>query len=141
MTQSADPEPVSSRPQRDLRLIFFVLIGLCFLFIAGYVQRQQEMGAVLEAIAAKQQQIDEDVRTQQELLAALEDSKDPAQVAAAARDELGMVLPGDQVIVPIEPPPTPTLTVAQVQAQVQPRVVVEPPWRQWMDLIFSSGGR
>ena len=141
MTQSAGPEPISRQPQRDLRLIFFVLIGLCLLFVVGYVQRQQEMDAALEEVAAKQAQIDEDVRTQQELLSALEDSKDSAQVAAIARDELGMVLPGDQVIVPIEPPPTPTLTVLQTQAQAQPRAVVQPPWQQWLDLIFSSGGR
>lgn len=82
---------------------------------------------------------DENLQLQRDLEAARSD----AAVEALAREELGLVMPGDKAIVLLPPSnalsrPLGSTATAASSAPAAPAI---PPWRQWWDHFFGPGPR
>lgn len=92
--------------------------------IDGYRARQQVVAAVQEITTLQHQNL----ALQAELNSALHES----EIGRIARNELGLIRPGDRPIVLIWPdgiPPTP--------ARNAPSTPAEPRWRDWLGLFFD----
>jgi cell division protein FtsB len=123
--------------RRGVRVLIFVLIGLCILFVIGYVQRLSAKEAVRSEIVMLEHEI---VRAEQRkmLLAdTLQRVDEPAYVGRIARDDLGLVQEGDRPLMVIDPPATPTPIVVRPTPTPAP-AAGEPNWERWLNLIFPG---
>ena len=119
--------------------MIFVLLGLCLLFVVGYVQRLAAKEVVEVQIAQLKRDIKRAEGRQAVLLEEQKKVNDAAHVAKVARDDLGFVQEGDKPIVVIEPPATPKAPTLAPSAARTP-VITDPNWRQWLDLVWPGGG-
>jgi cell division protein FtsB len=123
--------------RRVVGVIIVVLIGLCLLFVVGYVQRLAEKEAVLAEISALEQQITEAEVRNAVLAKELAQANDDAHIAAIARDALNLVQEGDQLITLIDPPAG-GATDQTAPLAVREPVNTQPNWQRWLDLVFAS---
>ena len=124
--------------RRNLRPLLVVLILLCMLFVAGYIDRIRQR----EALEAEQVRWEE--RTAEAELRGLQLAKElaeidsPAYLEKRARDDMGLTLPGEDVIVVLEN--RNAATEAEAAAAASPPAANElrtfPIWRQWADLFW-----
>jgi hypothetical protein len=107
------------------------------LFVAGYIDRIRQREA-LEAERARWE-----VRTAEAELRGLQLAKElaeidsPAYLEKRARDDMGLTLPGEDVIVVLEN--RNAATAAAATAAAPPAVTEQrtfPIWRQWADLFW-----
>ncbi len=133
--QSLVSSPASAMSRRNWRLIIFGMIGLCLLFVAGYVQRAGEQAQVAADIVAVKADIA--LARQRQLLLAdeLAQIDAPARIAALARDDFGYVQPDDKPIVVVAPP----VMVAPTAVLPTPTPVTKagaaPNWQQWLQVL------
>jgi cell division protein FtsB len=120
-------------------VIIVVLIGLCLLFVGGYVQRLSEKAAVEAEIVRMERQIAE-ARVRNAVLAKeLTQVNDDAHIAAIARDALNLVQEGDQLITIVEAAaPVEQAAAAPPAGAARPPVSADPNWRRWADLLFPT---
>jgi cell division protein FtsB len=130
--------PIGNQIRRNSRLIGVGALVLCLLFVAGYVQRSADKAAVEAEMSALQVEIAQARVKQAVLQDELEQIEQPRAIDAAARNDLGLILRGDQPIVVLEPP--------AAAAPVPPPVAAEPlapadapDWLDWLGDIFSFG--
>jgi cell division protein FtsB len=138
MTLPATQPATASAPaaRRVVGVVIIVLIGLCLLFVAGYVQRLAEKEAVAAEIAALEQQIAEAQVRNAVLTQELATVNDDAHVAAIARNALNLVQEGDQLITLIDAPAVAAVQPAASSARAP--VSTRPNWQRWLDLIFPA---
>ena len=134
--QTADEIATPSR--RVVGIILVVLIGLCLLFVAGYVQRLAEKEAVAAEMAALEQQIAQAKVRNAVLAKELAQANDDAHVAAVARNALNLVQEGDQLIMLLDPPAAAAAGAAPLAPDVvQAPANTQPNWQRWFDLVFA----
>jgi cell division protein FtsL len=116
--------------------LLFVLIVLCLLFVVGYASRLTEQTRLQVAIARQEARIVQAQQKQARLQAELTHVQSDAYVEQVAREQLGMVQPGDQLVIRVAPPPE------AVQPAPEPSVTamspMPPPWQQWLELFWPS---
>lgn len=122
-----------------MRLLIVLLVGLCALFVIGYLQRLAVREGVQQEIAGAEAQVASARQRQAELMEKLTESENPYLVAQLARDSIGMVQEGDQPIVVLAPAPTPEPVVTPAPVEVV-APVARPVWRQWLELLAPVEG-
>jgi cell division protein FtsB len=123
----------STRPY-SLPIAIFILA--CLLFVVGYASRRAELTKLqLSALAWQQRMADAEAK-QAALREQLNYVQREAYVYEVARNRLGMVQPGDELIIPVAPPSTPLLLPLPDSLGRQP--VNLPVWRQWLELFQLS---
>ena len=129
------PSTPDAADRRNLRLIIFALIGLCLLFVAGYVQRLAAKEVVEGQVVALQAKIVAAERRTAILQDQLAGINSPAYVAKVARDDLGLVQEADLPIVVLDPPATATPAAgAEVMSEAgTPAETAN--WRLWWELV------
>jgi cell division protein FtsB len=129
------PSTPDAADRRNLRLIIFALIGLCLLFVVGYVQRLAAKEAVEAQVIALQAKIGEAERRTAILQDQLADINSPAYVAKVARDDLGLVQAADVPIVVLDPPATATPAAGAETASDEGAPAETANWRLWWELV------
>ena len=132
-----DSRVFRSRPLFNATQVVLVLvIAGAIVFAIDYNNRVQAGRMVGSGEEALQSQVDREATRQVELQATLEYVTSDDYVAAYARNEGGMLLPGEHRIVPMlqEATPVPTPTPPSMSAPVtQAR-----PWQAWWRLLTDA---
>jgi cell division protein FtsB len=126
-----------------LALIVLILFGL--FFVAGYAGRLAERARLEGELVGWQSRVVQAQGRQAQLQAQLAYVQSDAHIHKQAREQLGMVLPDDEVVIVVErtpaaPTPTPLATPAPV---VHAPAAETPVWRLWWELFLPapSGGQ
>ena len=145
MNAGHTPARTSARRRTPLvRLVLLVLIGLCILSVISYSSRLQRLGAVMEDIAHWEQEIAEAEQRNAELEAELAAADSPDSLAAIARGDLGLTMPGDTVIVVVETTPAPAIVAPDAPAGEESEALSTPAetglpvWRQWLEIFADE---
>ena len=141
---------MAKKPQRDTgtpekrnpRLLIFMLIGLCILFVISYASRRIENSRVQAEVIAMDSDIAQSQRNQAELEAQLEFVESDAYVDQVARNELGLAKPGDSVIIVLPAIENPSAEQDVEDANslaTAPQASTDlPNWRQWLQLFTQD---
>jgi cell division protein FtsB len=132
-----DSKVFRARPLFSAPQVIFVLVIAGAIIIAVDLNNRAQVGrAVGNGQEALQSQVDREATRQVELQATLEYVTSDDYVAAYARNEGGMILPGERRIVPLlqeaTPAPTPTPPPTPDPA-LQAR-----PWQAWWRLLTDA---
>lgn len=137
-TQTAPPAASIER-HRSPRLYIVILVILCVLFVAGYLQRlstldeiQRQVAAMHDSVAASEQRganLKEEVGKVQDL----------DYLALMARDDMGLVQEGDLPVVIYDAPPAAQTPESHSVTSTQP--LEKPIWQQWLDLLLPGSTR
>jgi cell division protein FtsB len=126
-----------SGPSYVQRLALFGLIAFCILFLLGYASRLAERARLQAEMLAWAGRIDQARQEQAVLGAQLAYVQSDAYIHEQARNELDLVLPGDELVIRIQPTPAPPVALqVEVQPPVTPTTV--PIWRQWFELFLPT---
>jgi cell division protein FtsB len=124
---------------RNPRLLILLLVALCAVFVVGYFDRTSRLDATRQSVAEMRQQVAGSRQRNANLQDELKRVEDPYYLALLARDDIGLVQEGDLPVVVyegrLEAPPDPLTEQAAA-----PGSAVEPPWQQWLELIFPTSG-
>jgi cell division protein FtsB len=126
-----------SAPLQSQRLVLFALIVFCLLFLVGYASRLAEQARLQAEIAGWEARITQAQQEQALLQVQLEHVQSDAFVHERARNELGLVLPGDELIIRLEQQPA-LLASAPATGEPAVRPTDKPNWRQWLDLFWPT---
>jgi cell division protein FtsB len=126
-----------SGPSPSQRLVLFALIVFCLLFLVGYASRLAERARLQAEIAGWQARMAQAQQEQALLQAQLDYVQSDAFVHERARNELGLVLPGDELVIRLEQK---AALPASAPATGEPAVrsAGKPTWRQWLDLFWPA---
>jgi cell division protein DivIC len=75
----------------------------------------------------------ENVQLQQQI----EDARSDAAIEVIAREQLGLVRPGDHPLIVAQDGTAVTAAAASTPAPAPPPAPTPPTWRQWLDLFFG----
>ena len=117
-------------PKRNARILWTIVLSIFLLFLISYAGRlassaylEAEIDRQIAALAAAKDQ-------QQALQQQLAYVRSDAYIEEVARNELGMVQPGDELLIVVEGPDT------LLDAQAIDTAALEPPfWQQWLDRL------
>lgn len=137
-TQTASPAPVPNR-NRSPRLYIVILVILCVLFIAGYLQRLATLDEIQQQVVAMRASVAVSEQRGANLTEELARVQDPYYLALQARDDLGLVQEGDLPVVVYDAPPAEK--VPESLPATTPNPSDSPIWQQWLDLLLPSPAR
>jgi hypothetical protein len=123
-----------------LRLALIVLILFGLLFVAGYASRLAERARLEGELIGWQARVVQAQGRQAQLQAQLAYVQSDAHTHKQAREQLGMVLPEDELVILVERTPTaatPT-PLAAPATPLQPLPVETPIWRLWWELFLPA---
>lgn len=127
--------PIEQERRRNPRFLILLLVFLCGLFVAGYVERLSR----LEAMQARVDEVSREIVESQQRHANLSEEllrvQDPSYLALRARNDLGLAPEGEVPVAIYDGKPTPVVTPA-ASSQQDRLPMVEQPWQQWLELIF-----
>ena len=133
-TPSATPSTANSPRTSHLALI--VMIGLCLLFIVSYAGRVVQR-TYLEADTVHWEAKIAQAEANTFVLAAERSYvESDAYIQEKARNELGLVQPGDALVIVVPSTPTPVITPAALEESVQNTEKAN--WQQWLDLFVPA---
>jgi len=133
-TPSATPSTANSPRTSHLALI--VMIGLCLFFIVSYAGRVVQR-TYLEAETVRWEAKIAQAEANTFVLAAERSYvESDAYIQEKARNELGLVQPGDALVIVVPSTPTPVITPAAVEESVQNTEKAN--WQQWLDLFVPA---
>lgn len=139
MSTQATSSTASRERQRSPRLYIVLLMILCVLFIAGYLQRLTTLGEVQQQIAAMHARIVVSEQRKASLQMELARVQNTEYVASLARDEMGLVQEGDLPIVVYDVPPP--AEAVETRAPTTAPSSEKPIWQQWLDLLLPDVAR
>ncbi len=135
-TASGATSPVR---HRSPRLYIILLVILCVLFVAGYLQRLSTLESIRQQVADMREQVAASEQRRANLEEQLAQVQDPYYLALMARDDIGLVQEGDLPVVVYDGPP------AEEVPENQPATALsasdKPIWQQWLDLIMQGNAR
>jgi len=135
-TASGATSPVR---HRSPRLYIILLVILCVLFVAGYLQRLSTLESIRQQVADMREQVAASEQRRANLEAQLAQVQDPYYLALMARDDIGLVQEGDLPVVVYDGPPAEE--VPENQPATAPSASDKPIWQQWLDLIMQGNAR
>lgn len=126
--------------ERSSRLLLFVLMGFCLLFIISYTSRLVEYSRSQALLSHWDERIEQAKERQADLVAQREFVYSDDYVDRIAREDLGLAKPGDNVIVVIpDAENTSGLTEAEISTTDQPQDLIQMPiWQQWLELFRQN---
>lgn len=117
--------------------IILLLVVIAAMFIVLDLNRRAKDGRLVGAGAeALRAELDEEVTRQVELQATLEFVQSDEYVAIYAREQGGMLLPGEKRIVPLKVDATPA-PAPQPQPTPDPALYARP-WQAWWSLLSDA---
>lgn len=120
-----------SNPKRNPRILWTIVLLFCLLFAVTYGERLATK-AYLEATLVRQRAaIAQAKQRHQALQQQLAYVQSDAYIEETARNELGMMLPGDELLVIVESPPR---TLAANEG-VESMTVSPPFWQEWLQQL------
>ncbi|MEZ4732482.1 MAG: septum formation initiator family protein [Caldilineaceae bacterium] len=119
-----------STPKRNPRILWFLVLFLCLFFVISYGGRLATKARLEAEIAGQVARIEQAEQHQQALQQQLAYVRSDAYVEATARNELGMVRPGDEVLIVVEGPPP-----VAAESTVTPPAVAPPFWQEWLQRL------
>lgn len=126
-----------ARPFLSLPQVILVVAAVAAIVIALDLNRRAEAGRLVGAgEEALRVQIEREATRTVELQVTLEYVSSDDYVAAYARNEGGMILPGERRIVPLLLEATPVPTLAPVVEQGLP--IEARPWQAWWHLLTDA---
>ncbi len=137
-TQTAPP-PASIERHRSPRLYIVILVILCVLFIAGYLQRLSTLDEIQHQVATMRDSVAASEQRGADLKAEMGKVQDLDYLALMARDDMGLVQEGDLPVVVYDAPPAAEAPENPQTPSTQP--LEKPIWQQWLDLLLSSPAR
>ena len=127
------------------RLVLLVLIGLCILFVTSYSSRLQRLAQVEGEIDYWKQEIAGEEQRNAELTAEIGSVDSPDYRDEIAREDLGLSMPNDTVIILVEATPAAAFSdspapVASAGAEMPPAPTEtgKPVWRQWLAVLTAE---
>lgn len=119
-------------PPLALRLAAVLVVPLLLYALVGTGQKALDNYRLNQDADAMRGQVqalrDENIQLQQQI----EEARSDTAIEAIARDQLGLIKPGDRPVVLISNAPQQTAA-----APPPPPANPPPPWRQWWDYFFS----
>jgi len=134
-TQTASPAPSIDR-NRSPRLYIVILVILCVLFVAGYLQRLATLDEIQGQAVAMRASVAASEQRGANLTEELARVQDPYYLALRARDDLGLVQEGDLPVVIYDAPPAEEVPESLPATASGPSD--SPIWQQWLDLLLPS---
>ena len=117
-----------SNPKRNSRLLWTLVLSLFLLFVVSYAGRLAAKTYLEGALARQVVALEAAKQHQQVLQQQLAYVQSDAYIEEVARNELGMVQPGDELLVVVEAP-----SHSVTEGEVAPTTVLEPPfWQEWL---------
>ena len=117
-------------PKRSSRLLWILVLSLCLFFAIIYGTRLAATVYAERSIEQQVARVAEAKQHQQVLQQQLAYVRSDAYMEEVARNDLGMVLPGDESWVVVDSPQP--LTAAP---EVDATTVAPPFWQEWLDLL------
>jgi cell division protein FtsB len=127
-------------PSRKPRIILVFLIALCGIFVYSYTARLSEKSDVDAQIAAMQARIEGAKKEQYKLITERADLNQPDFLDRTAREDFGMVKPGDKLLVIVdESAKSAKVNNATVAAAATNPIDYRnsPIWKQWI-VFFTT---
>lgn len=116
-------------PKRNPRLLWAIVLFFTLFFVVTYGERLATKANLEAALATQQARLVEVRQRQQRLQQELVYVRSDAYIEEAARNDLGMVQPGDELLIVVEGKGV-TTTAADTLA---PTTTAEPPlWQTWL---------
>jgi len=120
-------------PKRSSRLLWILVVSLCLFFAIIYGERLAATVYAERLIDQQAARVEEKKQRQQVLQQQLAYVRSDAYAEEVARNDLGMVLPGDELWVVVDSP-QPMTTTADTVNSVDIATTVAPPfWQAWLD--------
>jgi cell division protein FtsB len=121
--------------RRNPRFLILLLVLLCGLFVAGYVERLSRLEAMQAQVEAVKQQIVDSQQRNAYLSEELLRVEDPSYLALRARNDIGLAPEGEVPIAIYDGKPQ----IVETPAATPPlggASAAKPPWQQWLELII-----
>lgn len=116
-------------PKRNPRLLWAIVLFFTLFFVVTYGERLATKANLETALVEQQGRLVEARQRQQRLQQELVYVRSDAYIEEAARNDLGMVQPGDELLIVVEGPSV-TATAADALA---PTTTDQPPlWQTWL---------
>lgn len=126
--------PIDQERRRNPRFLILLLVLLCGLFVAGYVERLSRLEATRQQVEGFSEQVAISRQRNANLQEELNRVQDPNYLALRARDDIGLAPEGELPVVIYDgPQPTETPPVSQPTGHTS---ASKPPWQQWLELIL-----
>ena len=138
MPVSRTPTATSSTTNslRTSHLALIVMIGLCLFFIVSYAGRVMQRTYLETKVVHWEAKIAQAEANTLALAAERSYVESDAYIQEKARNELGLVQPGDALIIVVPSTPTPVITPVAVEESVQNTEKAN--WQQWLDLFVPA---
>lgn len=117
-----------SNPKRNPRILLAIIVSFCILFVVTYGGRLATKAYLEAAIERQTVRIAAAKQQQQALQQQLAYVRSDAYIEETARNELGMVQPGDELLVVVEGPKH-TLEASEA---TESAAVAPPFWQEWL---------
>lgn len=119
------------------QLLLLGVVTVLLFFITSYIGRDLEYRAAVAELQQWESRLADERARGERLQQELRWVQGDAYLEEAARRELGMVRPGDTLVVPV--PVVSAATATPVAAMTAPRAEApaQPPWQTWRDLFFG----
>ena len=120
------------------QLLLLGVVTVLLFFIASYIGRDLEYRAALAELQQWESRLADERARGERLQQELRWVQGDAYLEEAARRELGMVRPGDTLVVPVPVVSAATATpAAAAAAPARAAAPAQPPWQTWRDLFFG----
>lgn len=139
MSTQIAPPAASIERRRSPRLYIVILVILCVLFVAGYLQRLSALDEVQRQVAVMHDNVAASKQRSANLKEELAQVQDADYLALMARDEIGLVQEGDLPVVIYDAPPAAEAAANAPVIATQP--LETPIWQQWLDLFLPDSIR
>jgi len=116
-------------PKRDPRLLWAIVLFLTLFFVVSYGERLATKSNLEAALVAQQVRLVEARQRQQRLQQELAYVRSDAYVEEAARNDLGMVQPGDELLIVVEGK---SVTTTATDALAPAATDETPLWQIWL---------
>ena len=118
-------------PKRNPRILWLIVLFLCLFFAISYGARLTAMANLASSIQQQSARIAEAKQQQQALQQQLVYVRSDAYVEEVARNQLGMVQAGDEVLIVVKGVNQPT-----AQQTADPATAINPPlWQEWLTYL------
>ena len=118
-------------PKRNPRILWLIVLFLCLFFAISYGARLTAMANLASSIQQQSARIAEAKQQQQALQQQLVYVRSDAYVEEVARNQLGMVQAGDEVLIVVKGVNQPA-----AQQTADPATAINPPlWQEWLTYL------
>lgn len=118
--------------KRNPRILWTIVLSFCLLFAVSYGGRLATKAYLERTIAQQTARIAEAKQRQQTLQQQMAYVRSDAYVEEVARNELGLVQPGDELLVVVARPQP---RVAENPVMAAPVTVAPPFWQAWLQRL------